>query len=232
MSIEGHRSSYCRTVGPEVGVRQFRVHLGEYFEALGPWDHYATLTFASDVTADAARREFTRWIERLTRAGHGRLSWVWVLERGAGLGRVHLHALIGGAAPIGAERMKKCWYAGSDVKIMPYIPGGGAAAYLAKQVARPWFDWDVSPLPRRRSRGKNRHGRPARVNTGIDLHTFTGQDCTLWAGGWGRAVRSRQPPFRVSGIALGCQPGPVGAPCRARDGARRGGASGSCCRGC
>lgn len=54
----------------------------------------------------------------------------------------------------------------------------------------------------------------------------------LHTRGWGGEPRAQWPPSRVSEIEVGCQPGSDDAEFRGHDGARRGAASDSCCRGC
>ena len=53
---------------------------GQFFSAW-PWDHYATLTFARQLSESTCRHHWDEFINSLGRLTHGRVAWVRSDER-------------------------------------------------------------------------------------------------------------------------------------------------------
>jgi hypothetical protein len=112
-----------------------------------PWDWWSTLTFAEPYSPEAATRAFHRWNRRLARPPEalGGPPRYFVAHEIGGLGRLHLHALLGGLAP--GSRRDQAW---SDwftrhgrAQILPFDPGLGATHYVAKYVTKSLAYYDI-----------------------------------------------------------------------------------------
>ncbi len=137
---------------------------GEYL-APYDWNHWLTLTFASPrppdlggpvrlgparpgperpgPSPDYAHREFGRFVRRLEDRGGGPVWWFRGDELGERLGRLHLHALLGGTGGLLESSVGREWQAGFSV-VKRYDPALGAAHYLTKYAAKRLADYDVS----------------------------------------------------------------------------------------
>lgn len=126
------------------------------------WTHWGTFTFRPHIPrsrpglapprftpsqagppVDFAHREWLRYVRRLERSLHRRIWWFRGDEFGERLGRLHFHALIGGAMDYPSEVLAEFWGAGFS-SIVRYDPERGAAYYVTKYVVKGLADWDVS----------------------------------------------------------------------------------------
>ena len=69
-------------------IRAMGGWLGQY-----SWSYFVTLTFHYEPSQQAARRQFLRWVRRLTQRAGNRVPWFMSLEYGAA-GRLHIHTLV------------------------------------------------------------------------------------------------------------------------------------------
>jgi len=137
---------------------------GEYL-APYPWDHWVTLTFAPyrrrhlggvvrlgparrraerpGPPPDYAHREFRRWVRRVEDRGREPVWWFRGDELGERLGRLHLHALLGGTGGLLDESLGREWRAGFSL-VKRYDPALGAAHYVTKYVTKGLADYAVS----------------------------------------------------------------------------------------
>lgn len=101
-------------------------------ELYGEWryDALATLTFTTPVSGDRAIAETKRWMRRLEKLGHGRVSGVITAEIGR-FGRLHTHALLQNTVRMSPRAMKERWYAGR-AHVRPCVDSQKAARYLFK----------------------------------------------------------------------------------------------------
>jgi len=135
-------------------------YLGDY-----AWNHWLTLTFAPPRPAhlggrvplgparprparpgpppDYAHREFARFVRRLECCGADPVWWFRGDELGERLGRLHLHALLGGTGGLLESTLGRQWRAGFSV-VKRYDPALGAAHYLTKYATKGLADYDVS----------------------------------------------------------------------------------------
>ncbi len=145
-------------------ARSLAAAWGEYLQPY-PWDHWVTLTFAPPrpphlgggvrlgparpgadrpgPPPDYAHREFARWVHRLEDCSEEPVWWFRGDELGERLGRLHLHALLGGTGGLLDETLGRQWRAGFSV-VKPYDPALGAAHYLTKYATKGLADYDVS----------------------------------------------------------------------------------------
>ncbi len=137
---------------------------GEWLTAYD-WDHWVTLTFTphqprdlwSSVPVGPARpgverpgplpnyahRQFCYWVRRLGALGGAPVWWFRGDELGERLGRLHLHALLGGTGRLATQSLDREWRAGFSL-VKPYDPALGAAHYLTKYATKGLADYDVS----------------------------------------------------------------------------------------
>lgn len=90
-----------------------------------------------------AHREWQRYVRRLERNLHRPIWWFRGDELGERLGRLHFHALIGGAMDYPPQVLAELWTSGFS-KIVTYDPEKSAAYYVTKYVVKGLADWDVS----------------------------------------------------------------------------------------
>ena len=137
---------------------------GEYLAPYA-WDHWLTLTFAPPRPShlggpvclglarpgaerpgpppDYAHREFSRFVRRVERQASEPVWWFRGDELGERLGRLHLHALVGGTGGLLETSLGRQWRAGFSL-VKPYDPALGAAHYLTKYATKGLADYDVS----------------------------------------------------------------------------------------
>lgn len=135
-------------------------YLGDY-----DWDHFVTLTFAPPRPShlggpvrpgpgrrraerpgpppDYAHRQFRYWVRRLGVLGGAPVWWFRGDELGERLGRLHLHAFLGGTGRLLEETLGRQWQAGFSL-VKRYDPALGAAHYVTKYVTKGLADYDVS----------------------------------------------------------------------------------------
>ena len=145
-------------------ARSLAAAWGEYL-APYDWDHWLTLTFAPPRPAhlggrvplgparprparpgpppDYAHREFARFVRRLEDCSTEPVWWFRGDELGERLGRLHLHALLGGTGSLLAASLASRWRAGWSV-VKCYDRALGAAHYLTKYATKGLADYDVS----------------------------------------------------------------------------------------
>jgi len=110
---------------------------GSFF-ASWPWDHYATLTFARQLSESTCLRHWDDFINSLGRLTHGRVAWVRADERRwSGLASpgipLHFHSLLKYQHVPDAEAVAALWKSrAGDAQVEAYRSGGGAAWYVAK----------------------------------------------------------------------------------------------------
>lgn len=126
------------------------------------WSHWGTFTFRPYAprpkpglapprlrsvppgpSVEFAHREWRRYVRRLERTLYQRIWWFRGDEFGEQLGRLHFHALLGGAPGVEAELLAKPWTAGF-AQVEEYDPNRGAAHYVTKYVRTNFGDWDLS----------------------------------------------------------------------------------------
>ena len=108
------------------------------------WDHYATLTFASAVSVNRARREFVDgFVRRCAFHSLRPIFWFYAMERDAIGDRIHVHALIAGTTLVNVARIEGSWPAGHS-RIRIYNRTRGAAGYVVKTIATDHAEYDVS----------------------------------------------------------------------------------------
>jgi hypothetical protein len=111
------------------------------------WDHFATFTFATPTSGDAARLEFAhRYVRRLARVAQAGIAWALVVE-GEESDHVHLHALLAGTRHLPTRELERAWKLG-HTRVAIYDPQRGAATYLAKTLGQ---RGDNCELSRRRA---------------------------------------------------------------------------------
>ena len=137
---------------------------GEYLAPYA-WDHWLTLTFAPPrpphlggpvrlgparpgparpgPPPDYAHREFGRFVQRLEDCGGASVWWFRGDELGERLGRLHLHALLGGTGGLLEASLGREWRAGFSL-VKRYDPALGAVHYLTKYATKGLADYDVS----------------------------------------------------------------------------------------
>ncbi len=145
-------------------ARSLAAAWGEYL-APYDWNHWATLTFAPPrpphlggrvrlgparpgpdrpgPPPDYAHREFEAWVRRVERRGGEPVWWFRGDELGERLGRLHLHALLGGTGRLLDASLGWEWRAGFSV-VKRYDPALGVAHYLTKYATKGLADYDVS----------------------------------------------------------------------------------------
>ncbi len=137
---------------------------GEYLAPYA-WDHWLTLTFAPPRPPDLggpvrmgparpgrerpgpppdyAHREFGRFVDRLKSRARVPVWWFRGDELGERLGRLHLHALLGGTGGLLESSLGREWRAGFSL-VKRYNPALGAVHYLTKYATKGLADYDVS----------------------------------------------------------------------------------------
>ncbi len=145
-------------------ARSLAAACGEWLTAYD-WDHWVTLTFAPPrlpqlrggvrpgpgrprpprpgPPPDYAHRQFRYWVRRLGVLGGAPVWWFRGDELGERLGRLHLHALLGGTGRLATQSLGREWRAGFSL-VKPYDPALGAAHYLTKYATKGLADYDVS----------------------------------------------------------------------------------------
>ncbi len=145
-------------------TRSLAAAWGEYL-APYPWDHFVTLTFAPPRPShlagavrpgpgrprpsppgpppDYAHRQFRCWVRRLGVLAREPVWWFRGDELGERLGRLHLHALLGGTGGLLETSLGREWRAGFSL-VKRYDPALGAAHYLTKYATKGLADYDVS----------------------------------------------------------------------------------------
>ena len=110
---------------------------GDFFGAW-PWDHYATLTFARQLSESTCIRHWDDFINSLGRLTHGRVAWVRADERtwsGYASPEIpfHYHALLKHQNVPASEDVAALWKSrAGDAKVEAHNCGGGAAYHIAK----------------------------------------------------------------------------------------------------
>jgi hypothetical protein len=110
---------------------------GDFFSAW-PWDHYATLTFARELSDSTCLHHWDDFINSLGRFTHGRVAWVRADERrwsGCASPEIplHYHALLKYQNVPAPEAVATLWKSrAGDAKVEAYNCAGGAAYYIAK----------------------------------------------------------------------------------------------------
>jgi len=122
---------------------KLRAAWGEFLEGL-PWDHYVTLTFRRNSGPLRAKATFRAWIRRLERKAGRALLWFLGLEDGNQLGRLHIHALVGGTDSLSESTLEEAWREGFS-RIERFQVGLGAAHYVTKYITKELLDYDISP---------------------------------------------------------------------------------------
>jgi len=129
------------------------------------WDHFVTLTFAPPhprhlrgavrpgpgrrraerpgPPPDYAHRQFRHWVRRLGVLGGAPVWWFRGDELGERLGRLHLHAFLGGTGGLLEASLDREWRAGFSL-VKRYDPSLGAAHYVSKYVTKGLADYAVS----------------------------------------------------------------------------------------
>jgi hypothetical protein len=117
-----------------------------------PWDHYATLTFARQLSETTCRHHWDEFINSLGRLTHGRVAWVRADERRwSGYASpeipLHYHALLKYQHAPAPEAVASLWKSrAGDAKVEAYDCGGGAACYIAKMFPYEDTRYDVGGL--------------------------------------------------------------------------------------
>jgi len=117
------------------------------------WDWWCTLTFHYESSANAADRSFRRWIRDVEKARGCRRALAlryFVAHEVGRLGRLHLHALIGGVDPY--VQRTTAWEKWKErngfAYILPYDPAKGASHYIAKYVTKEFARYDIEDRAR------------------------------------------------------------------------------------
>jgi hypothetical protein len=117
-----------------------------------PWDHYATLTFATQLSESTCLQHWDEFINSLGRLTHGRVAWVRADEqRWSGCASpeipLHYHALLKYQNLPAPETVAALWKAkAGDAKVEAYDCGGGAAYYIAKMFPYDETKYDMGGL--------------------------------------------------------------------------------------
>lgn len=138
------------------------------------WSHWATLTFRPYVPRespglgpatpprlrpgpppDFAHRAFGGFISRLGHQCGQSLAWFRGDELGERLGRLHLHALVGGTEGLLPSTLKRTWPYGFS-KVEVYDPALGATHYLTKYATKSLASYDLDGPLRRCGEGQAR----------------------------------------------------------------------------
>ena len=147
-----------------ISARSLAAAWGEHLTAYD-WNHWVTLTFAPPCPPhlggavrlgparpgparpgpppDFAHREFSRFVHRLECRGGGPVWWFRGDELGERLGRLHLHAFLGGTGRLLEASVGQEWRVGFSL-VKRYDPALGAAHYVTKYVTKGLADYDVS----------------------------------------------------------------------------------------
>ncbi len=145
-------------------ARSLAAAWGEYLAPYA-WDHWVTLTFAPPCPPqlggpvrlgparpgaerpgpppDYAHREFGRFVRRVERRAREPVWWFRGDELGERLGRLHLHALLGGTGGLLETSLGREWRVGFSL-VKRYDPALGAAHYVRKYATKGLADYDVS----------------------------------------------------------------------------------------
>ena len=124
---------------------------GQFFSAW-PWDHYATLTFARQLSESTCLRHWNEFTDSLGRLTHGRVAWVRADERRwSGYASpeipLHYHALLKYRNVPDPEDVAGLWKARSgDAKVEIYDAGGGAAFYIVKMFPYEGMNYDMGGM--------------------------------------------------------------------------------------
>ena len=124
---------------------------GDFFSSW-PWDHYATLTFARQLSESTCLRHWDDFINSLGRLTHGHVAWVRADERRwSGLASpgipLHFHCLLKYEHVPAPEAVAGLWKAkAGDAKVEAYDCGGGAAWYIAKMFPYDGTKYDMGGL--------------------------------------------------------------------------------------
>ena len=107
------------------------------------WDWYATLTFRRNVSTAWGHRRFRRWVHKINQGRYGRrytrrgqgVPWLRCTEKQK-RGAIHYHVLIGDCPDLHVEGASRDWLRlAGHAQLDRYVPGGGAAQYIAKRFA-------------------------------------------------------------------------------------------------
>ena len=113
------------------------------------WDHFATLTFVTPRSLEAARHSFSRWVRRLEQRAQQAVMWFYVAEHGSA-GLIHVHALVDGTRGLADKDLKSAWMCGR-AEAAVFDRRLGATHYVTKSVGSDPIDYDISRSLRRRS---------------------------------------------------------------------------------
>ena len=111
----------------------------------GGFDWFITLTFNDDVTPDKAKKELSRWVDRINRNSHGK-RW-----RNGGTGvtgicalafpdvkyGTHIHGLLGGTEPHLRRRYEEEWKQRNGwarIRVYDDDKGRGAIRYICRHL--------------------------------------------------------------------------------------------------
>lgn len=118
------------------------------------WDLWCTLTFKEERSHASATRAFENFGKFIRNSGSPDAGWFFAHEVGR-LGRLHLHALIGGIDPWTSRRALWRWWFRryGRAQILPFDPDRGAAFYVAKYVTKGELShYDIEPPTGRQGR--------------------------------------------------------------------------------
>jgi hypothetical protein len=112
---------------------------GQWLESLGPWDHFATLTFNFEASARSAVRSSRDWLRWCERRAQQRVDWFYVVE-GGDRSRVHVHVLVVGTVNVSAADLADGWRHGI-AHVVPYTPSAGGDTLCRQDLG--WWRGDV-----------------------------------------------------------------------------------------
>lgn len=148
------------------GQQQLQDAWGDWLSTF-PWQAWCTLTFKEEwpdgtvftptqASATRAFGRFTRWLRKDSPG----LGWFCAHEVGS-LGRLHLHALLGGMEPYTSRRALWKWWHDryGRAQILPYDRERGAAYYLTKYVAKELAHYEIEAPSGSGSRTHHPQGR-------------------------------------------------------------------------
>lgn len=108
------------------------------------WDHFITLTTASQYTAATLERRITRgYLRRLERVAQRRIDWFLVLEATHHAPHLHAHALVSGTKALSVATLQRHWSVGHS-RVTIVRPGPELGSYLAKTLHTNPDSWSSS----------------------------------------------------------------------------------------
>jgi hypothetical protein len=141
------RTPKLRAIGEEKRERSrregvFRRAMGDWLDE-GAWSHVVSLTAAGMATTSRLSSKFHNYARRVGRIARRPLAWFYVIERGHGGDRPHLHALLANTGELSTKQLENAWRLGYT-RVAKYDPMQGASYYITKDIATNAVEYDIS----------------------------------------------------------------------------------------